>query len=1104
MAPKPWASPEQLVFLEARVVSYRKHQAEQSLTRFRVELYREWFQTYPERDVVFPGRTEALTEEELAIVAKANEDRKSKLRNCRCEDEAARLAKKEYTRGQKLILIKHETCEAFKHETDEVKAEIEGEVRAVKEAEAETPGEGESQADGNISEASRQAVIDDLPAVFGQFFGAVHAKTKFYCMVFAVGKEPGSDKMTILTVPERYHSEPPQREYNFSSSIPDFKGRFVRPFAEYVKDEWTRDEDEEREESQTPEPDTGAPSTTGPEDNLEIVAGDTTTTNSAHGLLTAVADPQTVEEEQIIEEEQIVEEEQIIEEEQLESAIEDPQSVEDLPSVPVDSPTTVVDNINPLELVSDAVPSTSCEGEIVAPELTGASAPDSSVENSVSRSDTDFPPLAADPDWDESTSMLDLLLGPAPNHLSPSDVYFSQLDYSQFHPDAPLLFPAQFQATPPVRHDLRYQSDGGDVRTMALMGNENYVFPSSANPMASMPQSYYPAPSAYPAMLMHASLPTGMVPSYFPRGGWTGMHVQGNQVGTGYADDAQPAMPTTIQPLPTTTIQPAMPTTVQPAMPTTVQPAMPTTVQPLPTTTIQPAMSTTVQPAMPTTVQPLPTTTVQPAMLTTVQPLPTTTVQPAMPMIVQPPRPRTVQPSPTTATQSPPTTAVQPPPTMTVQPALAPPTTTQPVPTTVAQGARPPPSPQTITPGTVSPGVLSLRENIPSVTSAQVVEGTVSCSSDTSQGSVAAARPQRMRRPPTNPDGTRPNNLPGGPDTEKEKKENRDGVALNGKRKRVVAAASASPKKRKYRVVMVEELTIHSTSNVWKFMCEPTRNRLRLFINVYAGGTWQRSLQQKKMVYVLVRKCQGLNDRGSAMFAGDMRNYDVERPACASMFISGPRQMREDVGLHRDAGLRSAIGGRGGGHGSVRVGELSKPVRPACLQEEITAPAGGGFTVCNGRNALRLYPSAWVLWFHPRRAYKCAFGKLETCGTWPHHYDIWRSQLSHKNDVEKRTFLDWVAMGNKFAFVAGGVQNLRVPLGAVDGHSAQDIGNMLRWPDDSRAGRMVKDTVIPTVSLLQKHYPSMFEDLFPMSKTGGSNSTLVLERNDTFFDTLKF
>ncbi|KAH9924497.1 uncharacterized protein B0H18DRAFT_847061, partial [Fomitopsis serialis] len=129
--------------------------------------------------------------------------------------------------------------------------------------------------------------------------------------------------------------------------------------------------------------------------------------------------------------------------------------------------------------------------------------------------------------------------------------------------------------------------------------------------------------------------------------------------------------------------------------------------------------------------------------------------------------------------------------------------------------------------------------------------------------------------------------------------------------------------------------------------------------------------------------------------------------------------------------------------------------------------------------------------------------------------DIWRSQLSHKNDVEKRTFLDWVAMGNKFAFVAEevrsvyllimiAVQNLRVPLGAVDGHSAQDIGNMLRWPDNSRAGRTVKDTVIPTVSLLQKHYPSMFEDLFPMSKTGGSNSTLVLERNDTFFDTLKF
>ena len=75
---------------------------------------------------------------------------------------------------------------------------------------------------------------------------------------------------------------------------------------------------------------------------------------------------------------------------------------------------------------------------------------------------------------------------------------------------------------------------------------------------------------------------------------------------------------------------------------------------------------------------------------------------------------------------------------------------------------------------------------------------------------------------------------------------------------------------------------------------------------------------------------------------------------------------------------------------------------------------------------------------------------------------------------EKRTFLDWIAAGNKYARLAAGgnrfpdtiarrvtesvtgsiyilvlvaVQNLRIAIGAADGNIAGDVGNLLRWPD---------------------------------------------------------
>ncbi|KIK82189.1 hypothetical protein PAXRUDRAFT_83776, partial [Paxillus rubicundulus Ve08.2h10] len=120
----------------------------------------------------------------------------------------------------------------------------------------------------------------------------------------------------------------------------------------------------------------------------------------------------------------------------------------------------------------------------------------------------------------------------------------------------------------------------------------------------------------------------------------------------------------------------------------------------------------------------------------------------------------------------------------------------------------------------------------------------------------------------------------------------------------------------------------------------------------------------------------------------------------------------------------------------------------------------------------------------------------------------------------QHTFLDWHAMGCKFAAVAGGGSiyvlvliaglGLRVGLSTMDDDTPWDLANVLRSPNSGNPiGRLVIEQIIPTIRQIHDLLPLSMVSMFTPSllfKYGlPSNLDCTdLTCSDTFFDSLIF
>ncbi|EPS93721.1 hypothetical protein FOMPIDRAFT_94414 [Fomitopsis schrenkii] len=278
MAPQRWTNEAQLELLESKTSSYIHHRNAHTLPRFRADLFREWFDQFPERGNLGADVQGPLTQQEAAALPAATWKRKERINNwfrnhngqkgrravtgrvnlsiLRPKGRRALQPVEVYSRkyydervkptvdaaieagavtepSAKLNLVKRITREAYEADSDEVKAEIKDEVEALKSF-CELLKSGVDPEGAEIDDVQRQAVIDNLPAIWRQILTMLQKWTGWYFLVVMAGEDGADDgKLRSMT----YHAENSSKKYTYGSSTPDFKQRIVRPFLEYVKGE---------------------------------------------------------------------------------------------------------------------------------------------------------------------------------------------------------------------------------------------------------------------------------------------------------------------------------------------------------------------------------------------------------------------------------------------------------------------------------------------------------------------------------------------------------------------------------------------------------------------------------------------------------------------------------------------------------------------------------------------------------------------------------------------------------------------------------------------------------------------------------------------------
>ena len=112
-----------------------------------------------------------------------------------------------------------------------------------------------------------------------------------------------------------------------------------------------------------------------------------------------------------------------------------------------------------------------------------------------------------------------------------------------------------------------------------------------------------------------------------------------------------------------------------------------------------------------------------------------------------------------------------------------------------------------------------------------------------------------------------------------------------------------------------------------------------------------------------------------------------------------------------------------------------------------------------------------------------------------------------------RTFIRWNAMGHKFAQLASGGSvyvllmvaglDLCVDVSRALGRLPFEVGKMLRRPDDSPAGRLVRNRIVPTIAYMRKKLPLRLDTSSWYDLKHSHMDCTSLKDSDRFFDSLE-
>ncbi|KAH7906733.1 hypothetical protein BJ138DRAFT_1104900 [Hygrophoropsis aurantiaca] len=275
MPPQSWTTPEQEAFLLLHKNDFLKAQLQARTPSFFQILDHEWFQKFPEKDVLFPGVPE-LTEEQKIRLGKAVETRKKQIKNYlrnhshtkgravlsvtktvnkmltdkakgargpTTNEVAMKMLYREevqpiiragiesglyVTPGDKLMAVRTLTAEALEKAGPSIKAEALAQKLSSSKRQSKHDVSEEPLPRTNYDYARAQA---DFPIVAGQWCEAMESLTGCSFSIFMGGPDPHLDgEINVVS----YHTGASESGTTFSQAVKDFDKRFTIPWSDFL------------------------------------------------------------------------------------------------------------------------------------------------------------------------------------------------------------------------------------------------------------------------------------------------------------------------------------------------------------------------------------------------------------------------------------------------------------------------------------------------------------------------------------------------------------------------------------------------------------------------------------------------------------------------------------------------------------------------------------------------------------------------------------------------------------------------------------------------------------------------------------------------------
>ncbi|KIK32548.1 hypothetical protein CY34DRAFT_18965 [Suillus luteus UH-Slu-Lm8-n1] len=280
MAGTEWVTTEQKAFLQELYSEFLKAQLHSTLSAFWTEVYRGWFEKWPEISVIYPDvpNHESLTDEQKKTLGVAVKKRQQQLRtwfNYRSQrsgrasvnamtksihkmfgnkakgtrvhtpaeiflsNHGAEVQNKLQdaidagsimTKGEKLTTARKLALEAYTAASPEVQASCLAAVQAEHDAKASAVLRLKGAPEDRTN-AERAKALEECTGPIAHFLQAIHEMTGFHWTIMGAGPDPRYNGDINVT---SFHTGVNEYGQNWMQATPDFNERHLKPFAAFV------------------------------------------------------------------------------------------------------------------------------------------------------------------------------------------------------------------------------------------------------------------------------------------------------------------------------------------------------------------------------------------------------------------------------------------------------------------------------------------------------------------------------------------------------------------------------------------------------------------------------------------------------------------------------------------------------------------------------------------------------------------------------------------------------------------------------------------------------------------------------------------------------